>query len=333
MNQRWFVWILLILSVAAIPAAYFGKQSKTVERSSESSSALFDTMRFRDRIQVVKLSGMIVDRTETSLLSPNDSAPACLKALRKALKDKKVKAILLRINSPGGTVPTSQELSIAVNKLREKDIPVYVSMSDLAASGGYYVACSADRIFALPGTLTGSIGVILSTFNLKELGDKVGIKPEVVKSGKFKDIASPYRQMTPEERQLLQQLIMDSYEQFVAAVAKGRKMKVEEVKKVADGRIISGQQAKKLGLIDDLGGYEEALDELQKTCMEKYKLNKKLPVDDKSTEGFLSSLLESSSEGSNLAPFLSSRGMEIQAELIPEFLSRKFHNQPLWIMP
>ena len=195
--------------------------------------------------------------------------------MRKALTNNKVKGILLRVNSPGGTVPTSQELYEAVLKLKEKGKPVVVSMGDVAASGGYYVSCAADRVVANPGTLTGSIGVIINLMNFKGLADKIGVTPAVIKSGEFKDIASPYRPMTQAEHDILQALIMDSYDQFTTAVSKGRKLPIETVKKIADGRIYSGRQAQKLGLVDELGTYSDAIAALQKICKERYSLKEK----------------------------------------------------------
>lgn len=336
MNQRWFVWLILLLSIAAIPAGYFGRESAAQREESDSddsSSSLFNTMKYKDRIQVIKLSGMIIDAGDSSSLlsSTTGSARSCMKQLRKALKDDKIKAVLLRINTPGGTVPTSQEINSLVQAVRNKGIPVYTSMSDMAASGGYYVACATDRVFAQPGTLTGSIGVIMNGMNLKGLGDKLGIAPETIKSGKFKDIASPYRPMTPEERQLLQTLIMESYEQFVTAVATGRKMKVDQVKKIADGRIYTGAQAKKLGLVDEMGGYDACLEALQKACMEKYKLDKKLPVDDKTSEGLLSSILDSAADGSLVPGAFTSRTPEDL--ILQEVLTSRLTRQPLWMVP
>lgn len=324
-KQNWFVWVILALCVIAIPIGLIGNQVSKHTDGEDSSSLM---LKFTDHIQVIRLTGMISDKEEKSILfSGDDSAGGVLKQFRKAIKNEHVKAILLRINSPGGTVSASQEVCGAVRAFRKSGRPVVVSMGDLAASGGYYVAAASDKIYAEPGTLTGSIGVIMDLMNFKGLADKVGVEPEIIKSGKFKDIASPLRAMTPEERDLLHTLIMDSYDQFVTSVAEGRKMKVEDVKKIADGRVYSGRQALKLHLIDELGGYDEAVDGLQKICMDQFKLTEKLPVEEKSSEGLLSMFLESSS--SFLSP---ARGqVSILSDVIPESFKPRFAHQPLWM--
>jgi len=329
-NQRWFVWIILALCVLAVPTAVLtqnlNKESTSSSDGSASSGSDSFTMRFKDRIQVIKLTGMIIDKADAGVFSSSaGSSNSVLKDLRKALKNDKIKGILLRVNSPGGTVPTSQELHQAVMALKKKGIPVVVSMGDVAASGGYYVACAADKVVANPGTLTGSIGVIINLINFKGLADKFGVLPAVIKSGEFKDIASPYRPMTPAEHDILQTLIMDSYDQFTTAVSEGRKMPIETVKKIADGRIYSGRQAQKLGLVDELGSYTDALALLQKICKERYTLTADLPVDDNSSEGFLASLLESKS-------LLAPSSQEATLELIPTSLLPKLSKQPLWLM-
>lgn len=167
---------------------------------------------------------------------------------------KGVKAIVLDINSPGGSVGAVQEIYTRILRVKkEKKIPFVALFGDVSASGGYYLGAACDRIVAHPGTITGSIGVIFSVSNMEGLFAKVGYKQEPIKSGKHKDIGSPARPMTPEERAILQSLIDDAYGQFVQAVADGRKMTVEQVRPLADGRIYSGNQAKDAGLVDVLG--------------------------------------------------------------------------------
>ena len=180
----------------------------------------------------------------------------------KELADKKdVKAIVLDINTPGGSVGAVQEIYSAIKRAKaETKKPFIARFGEVSASGGYYVASACDLVVALPGTITGSIGVIFSVNNFEGLMKKVGFRNEAIKSGKFKDIGSPTRDMTPEERKLLQAMIDDSYEQFVAAVSEGRKLPVEEVKKLADGRIYTGRQASTNGLVDKLGDLQDALD-------------------------------------------------------------------------
>ena len=180
-------------------------------------------------------------------------------------KDESIKAILLRINSPGGGVGPAQEIYSELLKLRNKK-KIIVSMESVAASGGYYIACAAHKIVANPGTITGSIGVIIEFANIEELLGKVGLKSVVIKSGKYKDILSPTRPMTPEDRALIQSVIDSVHNQFIEAVAKGRNLPKDKVIKIADGRIFSGEQAQALGLVDQLGNFQDAIDTAAKMC-------------------------------------------------------------------
>ncbi len=175
-----------------------------------------------------------------------------LKAL-KQVEDREFPALILRIDSPGGTVGDSQEIYSAINRLKSKGCKVIASFGNISASGGVYIGVAADKIVANPGTITGSIGVIIRGNNLSELLDKIGIKFETVKSGLYKDILSPDKPLSPEGRALLQSLIDESYQQFTEAVSQGRNIPVEDVKKFADGRIFTGTQAKELGLVDEIG--------------------------------------------------------------------------------
>lgn len=202
---------------------------------------------FGNRIAVIPIRGIISD------------SKSVVEQLKKYGKDNRVKAIILRIDSPGGGTAASQEIYREVQRTVSKK-KVVVSMGNVAASGGYYVALAADKIVANPATLTGSIGVILDVPNFKELLKKIGVSRETVKSGPYKDIGSPVREMTPEERRLLQGVIDNVYQQFVAVVVKGRKLSREQVERIADGRIFTGEQAKRLGLIDELGSFEDAVD-------------------------------------------------------------------------
>ena len=175
-----------------------------------------------------------------------------------------VRGILLRIDSPGGAVAPAQEIYSEIMKLRADHKTVYASMGTVAASGGYYIACAADYVLANPGTLTGSIAAVMAFSNIEELTNKIGVKPVIIKSGKYKDVGSPLRAMNLEERKLLQNVVDDVHQQFVQAVAKGRGLSVSEVKEIADGRIMTGQQALKLKLIDEIGGLEKTLELLAK---------------------------------------------------------------------
>lgn len=179
----------------------------------------------------------------------------------KTLADKSdIKAIVLDINSPGGSVGAVQELYSVINRVRqEKKKPVVAVVGDVAASGGYYLAVACDKVVAHPGSLLGSIGVIFGTMNVEQLMSKIGVKADPIKSGKHKDIGSPTRQMTKEERELLQALIDDAYGQFLQAVVSGRSIPEEKARPLADGRIFTGQQALGLGLVDVLGDTHDAI--------------------------------------------------------------------------
>lgn len=181
-----------------------------------------------------------------------------LDQIRQAQKDKGVKAVVLWLDSPGGAPAASQAVYQAVLKLREKK-PVVAAMGDVAASGAYYIASAATKIVASPATETGSIGVIFTTINLSALLQRYGIQPATIKSGPYKDTGSPFRPMRPDEEALLRDLIKDIYEQFVRDVAAGRNMSPDEMRKLADGRVYTGRQAKRLGLIDELGSRDDAI--------------------------------------------------------------------------
>jgi len=177
---------------------------------------------------------------------------ATLKAL-KQIEDREFPALIVRIDSPGGTVGDSQEIYSALKRLQSKGCIIVSSFGNISASGGVYIGVAADKIVANPGTITGSIGVIIRGNNLSELLSKIGIKFETVKSGLFKDILSPDKPLSDEGRALLQSLIDESYDQFTKAVSESRNIPLEEVKKFADGRIFTGSQAKELGLVDKIG--------------------------------------------------------------------------------
>jgi protease-4 len=199
-------------------------------------------------VGLVEVKGLIIDGQET------------IRQLRTLGKDERVKAVVLRVDSPGGVVGPSQELYAAVKKLA-KTKKVVVSMGSLAASGGYYLSAPATLIYANPGTITGSIGVLMKFSNIEGLMDKVGMKSFTLKTGKFKDVGSPARTMTPEERAMLQAVIENTHAQFVRAVAEGRRIPIEDVRRIADGRIFSGEQALALKLVDRLGTLQDAVEE------------------------------------------------------------------------
>jgi len=209
-----------------------------------------------DRIAMVPVEGVIND----------DMAKTVNRHLKQYGEDSRVKAIILRIDSPGGGVSASQEIYREVRRVREKK-KVVVSMASVAASGGYYIACPADKIFANPGTVTGSIGVIAEWFNYKALAEWAKLKPVVFKSGEFKDTGSPTRELTEADKKYFQGMIDELYNQFVTAVTEGRQGKGETgaqltrelVVKLADGRVFTGETAKKNGLVDEIGNYEDVV--------------------------------------------------------------------------
>lgn len=170
-----------------------------------------------------------------------------------------IKAIVIHVNSPGGGTAISQEIYDAILRARDEK-PVVVSMAGVAASGGYYIACAADRIVANPGTVTGSIGTIMSFHTFERVLDKLGISTETIKSGELKDVGAYSHDMTSKEKLMLRSVVMDGYEQFVGAIAEGRGMEREDVYAVADGSIFSGLQAYNLGLVDTLGGLRAAVE-------------------------------------------------------------------------
>ena len=212
-------------------------------------------------VGVIEIAGVISGEDQVSpLFGATLSSDRIAAQLRLAAKDRSVKALVVRINSPGGSAAASQEIYQAVLEYKkETGKPVVASMSDVAASGGYYVAAAADKIMALPATLTGSIGVIFETIEYHGLLAKIGVKGNTMTSGPHKDMGSGFRPMTAEERQLFQDMIDDVYDQFVTAVAEGRKMDKAQVLKLADGRAYTGRQAQKVGLVDELGTFHDAV--------------------------------------------------------------------------
>lgn len=224
-----------VLVLAAVMTAIFALAGRTGGFS------------LKDRIGVIPIEGAITN-SET-----------VVSQLVEFTKDRRVKAIILRVNSPGGGVAPSQEIYREILKTREKK-KIVASMGTVAASGGYYVASGAHKIVASPGTLTGSIGVLMEFVRFQELMEKIGVDVEVLKSGEFKDIGSPHRKLTEQEKEMIQALVFDIQNQFVEAVAQGRNLPMEEVREIADGRIISGSQGLELGLVDQLGNFRDAVD-------------------------------------------------------------------------
>lgn len=214
-------------------------------------------------IGVIEVNGIISGDASDSLLGGTTgiSSRKVMENIRLAAERDDIKAVILRINSPGGTTAASQEIGIELDRLRETGKPIITSMSDTCASGGYWIACSTDHLVANAGTLTGSIGVIMEITNLQGLYEKLGIDSITFKSGKFKDMGSATRPVTEEERQLFEDIIEDSYDQFFTQVLNGRQGKIsaDKLREIADGRVLTGQQALELGLVDSLGNYYDAI--------------------------------------------------------------------------
>ena len=201
-----------------------------------------------DKVALVKIEGLLVN-ADHIVEEINDHAD-----------DSSIKAIIIRIDSPGGGVVVSQEIYNAVLNARNTGKKkVVMSLGSVAASGGYYIAAAGDRIVANPGTLTGSIGVKMEFANVEKLLEKIGVKGMVVKAGEYKDIGSPYREMSEPEKKLLQAVIDDVHSQFIEAVAKGRNLPEADVKAIADGRVFTGRQALQLKLVDQLGDLEDSI--------------------------------------------------------------------------
>ncbi len=211
-------------------------------------------------VGVVSIHGVIMcGRDRSGFWGAQTGSEDVLNRLRAAAENPEIRAVVLRLNSPGGTASGAQEIAAEVDRLRRAGKKVVVSMGDVSASGAYWIASRADKIMANPGTLTGSIGVIIQTQDLRGLYEKIGVGTETFKSGPHKDMGSPARALTPEERAIFQSMVDDIYDQFLTTVAEGRKMNPADVRRLADGRIFTGRQAKEAGLVDELGDYREAI--------------------------------------------------------------------------
>ncbi|HBE44654.1 MAG TPA: signal peptide peptidase SppA [Deltaproteobacteria bacterium] len=206
---------------------------------------------FGEKIGIVEIEGVIVQSKDA------------MEDIIRFKENEAIRGVIVRINSPGGSVGPTQEIYREIKKLRENK-KVYVSMGSVCASGGYYIATAGEKIFANPSTITGSIGVIMEYAVIEDLLKKIGIQAGALKSGEFKDTGSPLRQMKPEEKRYLQEVLNSIHEEFIKDVAEGRKMSLEETSKLSDGRIYTGTQAKQLGLIDTIGNFYDAVDAMKK---------------------------------------------------------------------
>ena len=224
---------LLVFVLTAFLLSYFG--------GGQSGAGLWS-----EAVGVIEVRGVITD------------ADKIVDSIRRFAKADHVRAVVLRVESPGGGVTPSQEIYRELTRLREKK-PVIASLGGVAASGGYYIASACSTIVANPGTITGSIGVIMETVNVQGLLEKLGVKGVVIKAGTYKDLGSPLRDMSPEERRILGTMLDDVHRQFIAAVATGRHMDEAKIQPLADGRVYSGEQALRLGLVDQLGNFQDAI--------------------------------------------------------------------------
>lgn len=235
--------ILTVLVILVAVAVVLGATMVAALKILAPSTSLF----FHQKIGVIPIDGTI------------SSARPITSQLVKFRKDKRIKAIILRINSPGGAIGPTQEIYREVQKVAPHK-KIVASMGGVAASGGYYIAAAAHKVVANPGTITGSIGVLMEFVRVEELLKKIGVDLEILKSGEFKDIGSPDRELTERDREILNRLIMELQKQFVEAVALGRSLPVEKVNQIADGRVFSGARAKELGLVDDLGNFQDTVE-------------------------------------------------------------------------
>lgn len=247
-KARIVVGVIFVVALLSIPFAW-ALAPEGVRWSTEA----------KQQIALIELVGLIADEGDESFAS-SGSTRQVLDFLKEAREDPQVVAVVFRINSGGGSAAASQELYRAVVKLREAGKPVVVTMGDAAASGGYYAAAAADHILANPSTVTGSIGVIAQFVNAAGLAAEWGVSLETVATGPYKDVGNPTKPFTDDQRAVIQALVDDSLEQFVNDVARGRNLDVEAVRRIADGRVMTGRQAREAGLIDGFGGIEEAIE-------------------------------------------------------------------------
>jgi len=246
--------IVLLLAVVGLAG---GTCATAFWISSEVGRALGPQIGSGSKVGILRIEGVITSgRAPAGGSSGTVYSEQMASLIDQADQNQSIKAIVLRIDSPGGSVVGSNEIYQALQKVKK---PIVISMGEMAASGGYYVSCAADKIMANPATLTGSIGVIAQMPDISGLMDKLGLDVTVIKSGKFKDEGSPFRPMTPEEKRIWQDIIDEAYGQFVGIVAEGRSLPVEKVRELADGRVYTGQQAIDLGLADEEGNLPDAI--------------------------------------------------------------------------
>ena len=273
-SKRWIaVGLSLVVFFSSLVISFVGKiLTQDVDTRSFweefMSDAISETIvregSFDERIAVFNVRGMIMNMEESYFSVPQYNHQRILESLDTVKNDDTIKVIILRIDRPGCGVYESAELSDKIREVKKvRDIPIYVVMESMAASGGYYIAAYADQIYASNETITGSIGVIMSGMNFAGLMDKLGVEDMTIKSGEMKDVGSSTRELTDKDYEILQGLVDSMYERFVDVVSEGRGMEREDVYELADGRIYDGVQAQKNGLVDQIGYYEEALEEFE----------------------------------------------------------------------
>ncbi|MBT2617824.1 MULTISPECIES: signal peptide peptidase SppA [unclassified Bacillus (in: firmicutes)] len=258
------VLFFVSIAVGAATTLFTADTENIIDELFASESAFYEEViegdDYTNVIAVFDVEGTIQDTGEASLLSSATyNHRAFMDKLKMAEENDDIKGIILRVNSPGGGVVESAEIHEKILDIKKVKKPVYVSMGSMAASGGYYISAPADKIYASPETMTGSLGVIMHGYNYEKLAKKYGVEFETIKSGPHKDIMSPTREMTGEEREILQNMINNSYDQFVKVIADGRGMTEKEVREIADGRIYDGRQAKENHLIDDFGHLDDVI--------------------------------------------------------------------------
>lgn len=247
-RKHWVVLGIVVLALTSLVAVWWpgGSSSRRAVAGRQ--------------IAVITIDGPISGGSSSGWLETTVAARDVVEQLRKAREDAAVRAVVIRMNTPGGSAAASQEVAEAIRRVRAAGKPVVVSIGDLGASGGYWIAATANRIVANPASLTGSIGVIMELTHYEELYEKLGVDVETIKSGPYKDIGSTTRPPTDAERQILQSMVNDIFQQFVDVVAEGRRLRREEVLQLADGRLFTGRQAMEVGLVDELGTFEDATD-------------------------------------------------------------------------
>ncbi len=323
------ILIGLCLFSAVIGLFTLNKRSENLSSKEETKTEILSNFTgMQDHIALVALEGPIFDGVpRKSPFSMNTDAVSCKVELEKALEDKRTKAVLIRANSPGGTVAASQELYQAIINLREAKKPVVISMGDVCASGCYYLASAADSIVANKGTLTGSIGVISQGVNYMNLMEKIGLKDQTFKAGQFKDLGSGQRMMTKKEKDIYQSLLDDSYDQFLSDIEAGRNIERAKLEQIAQGLIYTGDQALAVNLVDHIGTLRDAKDITKKILEEKYKYKKAKDLKfkktwDKNELSSLDTLFGIKFKLPDFKALIPSNVMKIQ--------SHKF--QPLWIL-